>query len=148
MNRVQRPGGAHAWLLALAVAAVALLFAWIVVPAVLIGSPLADALQKPFEMGGSLIAAMAVIGALKLYLERPIQAGAPLEFDPSPSKANRKIATKKQSTPAAQYERSYASQKIRHGPVAGRAHWQMLGDRLGSGWQARRYTRRSPAVAP
>jgi restriction system protein len=104
MNKVQRLGGAHPWLLALAVAAVALLFAWIVVPAVLTGSPLADALQKPFEMGGSLIAAMAVIGALKLYLERPIQAGAPLEFDPSPSKANRKIATKKQSTPAAQYE--------------------------------------------
>lgn len=69
-RRAERPGGEHAWVLAAAIAVIALVFAWIMIPAIFAGNPFSKALLPLLKMAGSVLAAFAGIGALKLYLEK------------------------------------------------------------------------------
>lgn len=99
-RRHDRPGGERAWILAAAVAVITLLFAWVIIPAILTGNPLSSALQSLLKMIGSLVGAFAGIAALKLYLER----GAERVNTPVTSRSTSTYQQQRRSTYASRTE--------------------------------------------
>lgn len=84
-ENVSRPGGRNAWILAVAFAAIALLFAWVIVPSIFASNPILSALVPAVHLGGSGLAASALLGALKLYLERDMESKSSPPFQSRPS---------------------------------------------------------------
>ena len=126
-RRPHRPGREHAWVLAAAVTAIALVFGWWIVPAILAGSFLAAALVPVLQMAGSLLGAFAGIVALKLYLERepkgndtlrstnysgnhPNRAAAPPTRFPEP---NRLVPQKPEMHPSDPVQRDWTLELLR-----------------------------------
>ncbi len=105
INRSDRPGGKHAWILAAAVAVIAVIFAWIIIPAILAGNPLSDALLPIFKMAGSALGAFAGIAALKLYLERGTE------------RVNASVTSRNRSSYQQQRRPSYASRTEPDSPL-------------------------------
>lgn len=82
LNKIRPVEREHAWILAAAVAVITSIFTWILVPAMLAGNPLSDAVLPILKMAGSLLAAFAAFAALKLFLER--KKGREQEKDSAP----------------------------------------------------------------